>query len=443
MKKGKNDLKKFKDRTKRGKRNLIILYSIIGAAVVLIFILLNNFSSSSLSDSNIYTQKSENVPLYTPTPTKGIVENEPPQLDKPDAVVTKVPEFTLTQEESLIFFSEPISSTVKEFVSSMLSLVGRPYSSVNDGTLDNGIGSQELFAYALSKLGCTTFEKEEYIPTELGKLVIGDIAIAEQYVGIYLGEIEGNSVFIVSSNIGSIYSFSKPTVSLCYSKKDNDAIFNGWYPINFTQYYHYTKNTFSEPWEIDVAFHDFTLSFKDQMYAQLTYRISQYILQNDKNNATQLVNSYLPSTFSYYIDKQKYGKYIDSLCEKIQKKAEEQHSDEIYFSISSMSPATECTLASIDVICQCDRTSSVLGRLDYTLYLDGTYLPFNAFTENQFTQYGFTHLNDGDTIISAEESNEYTSETGSVVKTEDGKTVIRGNSFEIDTDSLGSKKNDQ
>lgn len=416
-------MKKFSDRSKRGQRNLIILYSVIGCLLLFLFILLNEltFSKSDFS-SSIYTQSSisESTTDIGTSPVLGPItaEYNEPNLESISNNVSSV----------------QISKTESDFISAMLPLLGNPMVASSDTDLTNIADKEDFLHYGLKNL-TENYKKEDFYEVSYSELHVGDIAIFESGYGFYIGQYNGEAAFVTSSSIGSIFSISNPTISLVYDAGHNDELCNGWYPIAFTNYYHLNSNTFSEGYEIDLSTYYKVLDKNYSHYAYRVYSLNKIFRNADFVKSSTLLNVVVPEKNNFYFNSDKYIDYFMNFVSELSK-ISNQNIENLYFSISTIYATTSCCIISIDANF-IENDAVVMTSFEYSFYADGTYLPFNVFTETGFSKYGFTYLGIGESLATEKTLPEgISSQNGHLIQKEDGTWVLRGGGFEQDVTNM-------
>ena len=292
-------MKKFSERSKRGQRNLIIFYSMIGLLAIFLFALLNTFHFNDNTFSNH---------IYTPTNTIS-AENTA------DIINSVVPTIILPEyKDSYIGTTDDtlrtqISEMEDEFVFSMLSLLGRPIAISSDTEIVNTIKKEAFLDYGINHLA-ENYIKEDFYEISYNELRVGDIAVFESGYGFYIGKYNGKSAFITTSCTGSIFSISNPLISLVYDATHNDELCNGWYPVAFTNYYHLKGNKFSEGSEIELSIYYDTLNERDSHYASQIYSLNKIFRNADFVSSSALLNISVPQKSNFYFNSDKYIDYF-------------------------------------------------------------------------------------------------------------------------------------
>lgn len=418
-------MKKFSERSKRGQRNLIIFYSMIGLLVIFLFALLNTFHFNDNTFSNH---------IYTPTNTIS-AENTA------DIINSVVPTIILPEyKDSYIGTTDDtlrtqISEMEDEFVFSMLSLLGRPIAISSDTEIVNTIKKEAFLDYGINHLA-ENYIKEDFYEISYNELRVGDIAVFESGYGFYIGKYNGKSAFITTSCTGSIFSISNPLISLVYDATHNDELCNGWYPVAFTNYYHLKGNKFSEGSEIELSIYYDTLNERDSHYASQIYSLNKIFRNADFVSSSALLNISVPQKSNFYFNSDKYIDYFRGFVSTLSENSE-YNIKTVHFSISKLYTTTSCCIVGIEANFIKDSDIIMTTSFEYSLYMDGSYLPFNVFAETGFSKYGFTHLGIGEHLVTEEGLVErIKSQNGYLIQKSDGRWVLRGGGFEQDVTDM-------
>lgn len=389
-------MKKY--RSRRGKRNLLILYCLLGIVAVSMFFVLNS------------------IPNIKQSPESSMGD------DNTDAVAV-TPSFDNESEEIKNDF---IRLSESEFVSDMLSLLGK------------SVTSNDFVMYGVSRLG-SELKSSDFNKVSSRMLQIGDIAVSEQGFGFYMGMYNNNPVYIVSPLIGSIFSAEEPVVSLVYDAACYDELLFDAYPVKFTEYYHLTDNPYSADCGLDYTSYIKPYPEKDLEYAKRIYEINKYLRSKNFAKASETLNVRVAKQKDFFLNRDLFVEYYLGQIAVLEQESEKNIED-IYLSISSLYPTSNgCIVGLSNFFVETDSLVKA-SPLEYTLYSNGTYMPFNIFTESNYAKYGFAHLSDGEAF--ADENSvpeEYAGGSGYLVQKEDGTWVLRGSGFEQDITHLINK----
>ena len=416
-------MKRFSERSQKGKRNLIILYFIIFLFLLaIIFILLNNVGFSKNLTSLIQVEDEINDSFTNPPEDQFI-----PTVDK----------YVSVNKEELYKIEE------SEFINDAINYLGYFYSTVTNNDISDGIGNGELIKYVYSTvIPNYKFNSSEFEEVLIDDLSVGDLGYTNGVYGIYLGYINERRVFLTSSPIGACYEIDQGMVTLNYLSADSNELLYGMFPMAFESFYHNPNFDFSKGNKIDTTKIN-SIYTEETIYSKienLTYTLSTYVNKGDYKNVLKYLNtSYLENNM-YGINENQFIKYFKSLF-GLETTLLSTHK-QFYFKIDSYIKIDDSYICDIK-ICSMDDNYQLdwIRTTTFTIFTDMTFLPCSVLDiDFDAIKYGFVHINDKETVVQYDEvGGETNSYDNNFIQKEDGRVVIRQEGFDFDISQILEK----
>lgn len=401
----------FSKKSRRGKRNTIILFASLVVVVIVIFVvLIRGVGDCSEEDPlNLYID-SERYPSATIIPSAFPDSSAPSNIAISPTTTLDIPTHIDLPSVS------PENLSMDEFWNCFVSQFGVPY--------ENDV---RFFAESLLYNDGNT---PDYHETTLDALVTGDLAVFGDNVGVCVGSIEGHPVFVHAPGYGNIVS-NIPELNLSYSSLDFDSLCVMWHPYPFNTYLHCNDNPFSELFDLNDRISDIE---QDSEGVALSIRLREILLHYSNMDLTDLVaclnDSYLDSK-QLTLQKSAFYKHID----KFNFANAHADSDELLYFAENVFRTDTYNIVTLNIYNLVGNHLELAQNCKFTLYNDNTYIPYSVIGGSTPEAYGFITLKEGEQLIESvdvpEELEVPDSNIGQVVQREDGVWVYRLNGGEI------------
>lgn len=416
-------MKKFNTRSKKGQRNLLILYAMIISGIILMVAMITNASvaDNTLSDTNIYMENIDETTI-TKSPAYQIEEKTEEKMEEDNNMDINNASTDIAISENNITISTEKIPDENTFVNNLLKLVG----------CETTLNSNDFLNNIISQYADISFNN--FYPVNFEEIVIGDIArTSDDIYGIFIGYYEGKHIFVCATQLENIYNLTQNVIAVVYDITECDDICMVYYPLDFVEFYHCDRNSFSLGNEVQLP--DVIIYSSDEItYAAYVYRTLEHIIKKDYAAASEYINTSSTYVKSFSFSTDLFLQYVNSFADT----TSNNNYTDIMFQIKNLYNTSTACIVNITLYKVTNEHSLIaVDDISYTYFFNGTFLPFNVFTESVSDKYGFVELKEGECFSSQEDGlSTDTDYQGVFIQREDGTWIYRYNGIEIDLSSF-------